>query len=88
MKAAHARTHTPGQYVGDSETDLLCLLEADVGVIMNSPGMVDKMRALEVQVIANGEGVAGGLRRGHGDREGKKSHALYAVDDFKELLDA
>lgn len=42
------------QYVGDSETDLMCLLDADVGVIMNSPSMVDKCKKLGLHVQDNG----------------------------------
>lgn len=37
-------------YVGDSETDLMCLLDADIGIIMNSPSMVDKCRKLGLTV--------------------------------------
>lgn len=41
--------------MGDSETDLMCLLDADVGVIMNSPSMVEKCEKLGLHVQDNGK---------------------------------
>lgn len=41
------------QYVGDSETDLMCLLDADVGIIMNSSSILDKCKKLGLQVQDN-----------------------------------
>lgn len=49
---------------------------------MNSQSMVDKVRKLGMHVIA------GELRERKGDGEGRRERALYAVDDFRELLDA
>lgn len=66
------------QFIGDSETDLLCLLEADTGIIMNSQSTVEKSRKLGFQVVSN-------LPENGDDKERK---ALRYVEDFRALLDA
>ena len=69
-------------YVGDSETDLLCLLEADVGVIMNSQSMVDKCEKMGLEVKP-------GLYDLQARRERKEDSPpdLRYVDDFRAFLD-
>ena len=69
-------------YVGDSETDLLCLLEADVGVIMHSQGMVDKCEKMGLEV-----------KPGLDDLQPRRKRTedsppnLRSVDDFRAFLD-
>ena len=70
-------------YVGDSETDLLCLLEADVGVIMNSQGMVDKCEKMGLEVKTGLDDLP--ARR---ERKGDSPPNLRRVDDFRAFLNA
>jgi len=65
-------------YIGDSSTDLLCLLEASVGVIMGrNEGLADLCRRFNVEVV---EGV---------DYKPDESHRLlYRFDDWNQLLES
>lgn len=69
------------QYVGDSETDLMCLLDADVGVIMNSKGMIDKCEKLGLRVLKGSELIQKG-----DSVESIDSNSLLAVEDFTPFL--
>lgn len=70
----------PPQYVGDSETDLLCMLEADLGIIMNSEGMVAKCEKLGLQVK---HGLDNIIKR---ETQQDGARVLRSVDDFGALM--
>jgi len=68
-------------YVGDSETDLLCMLEADVGIIINSESMMAKCEKLGIEVTDGLENIR--KRTPQDDRP-----TLRSVKDFTPFLRA
>ncbi|BFZ63475.1 hypothetical protein YB2330_004597 [Saitoella coloradoensis] len=67
-------------YAGDSNTDLPCLLEADIGVVLGRSGSLAKTcQNLGIKIH---EGLDGGNLERAKDR-----HALYRIDDWTTVLD-
>lgn len=62
-------------YCGDSGTDLLALLEADVGIIVAKEGLFEKVKEVGVSVV--------GIERSAETMEGKQ---LYYIKDWNSLL--
>jgi len=56
----------------------MCLLDADIGIIMNSPGMVDKCRGLQLEVQDNGR-ISEVVEGGSGKR-------LYHMPNFNAIV--
>ncbi|MCO5591030.1 hypothetical protein L7F22_045006 [Adiantum nelumboides] len=72
-------------YIGDSVTDLLCLLEADMGIVIGSDSTLQRVsKAFGVLMMPLYKGVLEMAKLGNA-RGGKKPGVIYTVRDWHEI---
>ncbi|CAG8498424.1 3641_t:CDS:2 [Dentiscutata heterogama] len=73
-------------YIGDSDTDLPCLLEANVGIIMGSKNTLSKYCAkFGIEIV---EGLVGKINTNDLINTKKRHYKLFRVQSWKEISDS
>ncbi|MCO5602812.1 hypothetical protein L7F22_056951 [Adiantum nelumboides] len=72
-------------YIGDSVTDILCLLEGDLGIVIGSDSTLQRVsKAFGVLMMPLYKGVLEMAKLGNA-RGGKKPGVIYTVTDWHEI---
>ncbi|KAI5084204.1 hypothetical protein GOP47_0000373 [Adiantum capillus-veneris] len=84
-KAGNLSRSVRSIYIGDSVTDLLCLLQADIGIVIGSNSTLQRVaKAFGVSMVPLYKGVLGMVKLGI-PQGGTISGVLYVVTDWHEI---
>ncbi|CAG8767706.1 1780_t:CDS:2, partial [Acaulospora colombiana] len=77
---------TVSVYIGDSDTDLPCMLEAHIGIIMGSNGkLTESCKKFEIVVV---DGLVGKINMEDFSSMKKQRNQLFRVQEWKEIFDS